>query len=73
MHRQLVKAVGIFLVFIWGNLAYDQSIVVGPDGMFENSSISVRFWARGLVARIDAAYSDESFGIQMMVSQPFQF
>jgi len=33
----------------------------------------VRAWARGLVARVDVAYSDEGFGVQMMVGQPFQF
>ena len=33
----------------------------------------VRAWARGLVARVDIAYSDEGFGVQMMVGQPFQF
>jgi hypothetical protein len=30
-------------------------------------------WAKGLVARIDTAYSEEGLGIQMMISQPFQF
>jgi hypothetical protein len=33
----------------------------------------IRAWARGLVARIDTAFSDEDFKIQMMVGQPFQF
>jgi hypothetical protein len=38
-----------------------------------DAGLGVRFWAKGLVARIDTAVSDEGFGIAMMVSQPFQF
>jgi len=32
-----------------------------------------RVWANGIVARIDAAYSTEGIGVQMMIAQPFQF
>ncbi len=35
--------------------------------------LGLRVWAKGLVARIDTAYSEEGLGIQMMISQPFQF
>jgi hypothetical protein len=35
--------------------------------------LGLRTWAKGLVIRIDYAKSEEDFGIQMMVSQPFQF
>ncbi|MBW1979709.1 MAG: BamA/TamA family outer membrane protein [Deltaproteobacteria bacterium] len=35
--------------------------------------LGMRAWAKGIVIRIDSAYSDENFGVQMMVSQPFQF
>ena len=35
--------------------------------------LGVRFWAKGLVARIDSAASEEGFSVQMMVAQPFQF
>jgi len=38
-----------------------------------DAGFGIRAWAKGLVARIDSAYSDEGFGVQMMVSQPFQF
>jgi hypothetical protein len=38
-----------------------------------NVGCGVRAWARGLVARVDVAYSDEGLGVQMMVGQPFQF
>ena len=33
----------------------------------------LRAWARGIVARIDTAFSDEDFKVQMMIGQPFQF
>ena len=33
----------------------------------------LRAWAKGLVVRADVAVSDESYYVQMMVSQPFQF
>jgi hypothetical protein len=35
--------------------------------------LGLRVWAKGIVARIDMAYSEEGLGIQMMISQPFQF
>jgi len=35
--------------------------------------LGLRVWAKGIVARIDTAYSEEGLGIQMMISQPFQF
>ena len=38
-----------------------------------DAGLGLRLWAKGLVARIDVAGSDEGFGVAMMVSQPFQF
>jgi murein DD-endopeptidase MepM/ murein hydrolase activator NlpD len=38
-----------------------------------NAGLGVRAWAQGIVVRIDTAYSDEGFGPQMMIAQPFQF
>jgi hypothetical protein len=35
--------------------------------------VGFRAWAKGIVARIDTAISEEDFKVQMMVSQPFQF
>jgi hypothetical protein len=35
--------------------------------------LGIRAWAKGLVARIDTAVSDEGLKIQMMINQPFQF
>ena len=38
-----------------------------------DAGIGIRMLAKGLVARIDTAFSEEGFGVQMIVSQPFQF
>jgi Omp85 superfamily domain len=38
-----------------------------------DAGLGVRAWAQGIVIRIDTAYSDEGVGVQMMISQPFQF
>jgi hypothetical protein len=38
-----------------------------------DAGLGIRAWAQGIVVRIDSAYSDEGFGLQMMISQPFQF
>jgi len=35
--------------------------------------LGIRAWAKGIVARIDTAVSEEDFKIQMMIAQPFQF
>ena len=35
--------------------------------------LGIRFWAKGIVARIDTAASEEDVKVQMMVAQPFQF
>lgn len=35
--------------------------------------LGIRAWAKGIVARIDAASSEEGFKLQMMVGHPFQF
>jgi hypothetical protein len=35
--------------------------------------LGLRAWAKGIVVRLDTAWSDEGFGLQMMVGQPFQF
>jgi hypothetical protein len=38
-----------------------------------DGGLGLRFLAKGIVARIDAAVSDEGAQVQMMVNQPFQF
>jgi len=43
------------------------------EDMQWSAGLGLRVWAKGLVARVDAAYSEEGVGIQMMVSHPFQF
>lgn len=35
-------------------------------------AMGVRAWAKGILARIDTAVSEENFKIQMMIAQPFQ-
>jgi len=56
-----------------GRVAPVWSIERLHESMKWDVGLGVRFWAKGLVARIDSAVSDEGFGIQMMVAQPFQF
>ncbi len=43
------------------------------EDMQWSAGMGVRVWAKGLVGRIDTAFSEEGMGIQMMISQPFQF
>jgi len=38
-----------------------------------SGGFGIRAWAKGIVVRMDIATSEESTGIQMMISQPFQF
>jgi hypothetical protein len=38
-----------------------------------DGGIGLRMLAKGIVVRIDPAYSKEGFNVQMMISQPFQF
>lgn len=54
---------------------------VAPDYNVENLHSSLKFsvgfglraFAKGFVIRADTAYSDEGFGVQMIIEQPFQF
>jgi len=38
-----------------------------------STGIGVRVFAKGIIARIDGAASEEGFKVQMMVNHPFQF
>jgi hypothetical protein len=38
-----------------------------------DAGVGLRVWAKGLVGRVDVAYSEEGLGVQMMIGQPFQF
>jgi hypothetical protein len=38
-----------------------------------DAGLGLRLWAKGIIARIDAAVSEEGAQVQMMISQPFQF
>jgi outer membrane translocation and assembly module TamA len=56
-----------------GRVAPEWNIRRLHSDMKWDAGIGIRAWAKGIVARIDTAYSDEGFGVQMMISQPFQF
>ena len=43
------------------------------EDMKWTAGMGFRFWAKGIVGRIDVASSEEGFRTQMMISQPFQF
>ena len=43
------------------------------EDMKWTTGLGFRFWAKGVVGRIDMATSDEGFRTQMMIKQPFQF
>lgn len=38
-----------------------------------DAGVGLRVWAKGIVGRVEVAYSDEGLGVQMMIGQPFQF
>jgi hypothetical protein len=74
----LQKYIGVqwlqFVPFVEiGRVAPDWNVQDLHEDMKWSAGLGVRFWAKGLVARIDSAVSDEGFEIQMMVAQPFQF
>jgi len=56
-----------------GRVAPEWNVDDLHEDMKWSGGLGVRFWAKGIVARIDSAVSDEGFGVQMMVAQPFQF
>jgi hypothetical protein len=56
-----------------GRVAPDWNLDDLHEDMKYSAGLGVRFWAKGIVARIDSAVSEEGFGVQMMVAQPFQF
>ena len=72
------KYVGIkwlqFVPFVEvGRVAPEWSFSQLHSDMKWNAGLGIRAWAQGIVIRIDTAYSDEGVGLQMMISQPFQF
>lgn len=72
------KYVGIqwlqFVPFVEiGRVAPEWSFSRLHSDMKWNVGFGLRAMAQGLVIRIDTAGSDEGIGVQMMVSQPFQF
>jgi hypothetical protein len=72
------KHVGIqwlqFVPFVEiGRVAPDWRVEELHSDMQWNAGMGIRAWAKGLVVRVDTAYSNEGIGLQMMISQPFQF
>ena len=62
--RQIAFGVFFLLVLLTGASSFGQGVRAG---------LGMRAWAKGIMVRIDTAVSNEDFGVQMMVSQPFQF
>jgi hypothetical protein len=56
-----------------GRVAPEWGVSRLHEDMKWDAGLGLRLWAKGLVIRIDSAVSDEGAGVQMMVSQPFQF
>jgi hypothetical protein len=74
----LQKYVGVqwlqFVPFVEvGRVAPDWGVRRLHEDMKWDAGVGLRLWAKGIVVRIDSAVSDEGYGVQMMVSQPFQF
>ena len=72
------KHVGIewlqFVPFIEvGRVAPDYDLGNLHSSMKWDACVGLRAWAKGLVVRVDTAWSEEGGGVQMMVGQPFQF
>jgi len=67
---QWVQFVGFVEV---GRVAPRWTVGALHSSMQWDGGVGVRLWAKGLVVRVDTALSNEGVGIQMMVSQPFQF
>jgi hypothetical protein len=65
----------------WQWVAFTEVGRVAPSWTFDtlnshvkfDMGVGVRAMAKGIVIRIDVAGSSESYGVAMMVSQPFQF
>lgn len=56
-----------------GRVAPDYDLGKLHSSMRWDGGLGLRVMAKGFVVRADAAVSDEGFGIQMMIAQPFQF
>ena len=56
-----------------GRVAPEYNLERLRSDMKWDAGLGFRFLAKGLVLRIDSAYGDEGLGVQMMISQPFQW
>jgi len=74
----LQKYVGIewlqFVPFVEiGRVASKYDVKRLHSDMKWDAGLGIRALAKGIVIRIDSAFSNENFGVQMMIAQPFQF
>jgi hypothetical protein len=67
---QWIQVVPFFEI---GRVASSWNIEKLHSDMKWDAGLGLRLWAKGIVARIDAAASEEGAKVQMMISQPFQF
>jgi hypothetical protein len=56
-----------------GRVAPDWDLSTLHSAMQWSAGVGIRAWASGFVLRVDTALSEEGAGVQMMISQPFQF
>ena len=56
-----------------GRVAPDWNLSTLHSSMNWSAGLGIRAWASGFVLRVDIALSEEGSGVQMMISQPFQF
>jgi len=70
MGVQWIQLVPFFEI---GRVAPSWNIERLHSDMKRDAGLGLRLWAKGIIARIDAAASDEGAKVQMMISQLFQF
>ncbi len=56
-----------------GRVAPHYEVGTLHEDMHWDAGFGLRAWAKGMIGRIDLAYSEEGVGVQMMIGQPFQF
>jgi hypothetical protein len=56
-----------------GRVAPEYDLANLHSSMKWDVGLGIRARAKGFVVRADTAFSEEGIGIQMMISQPFQF
>ncbi len=57
----------------FGRVAPEYDVATLHSSMKTSVGLGLRAFAKGFVVRADTAYSEEGFGLPMIISQPFQF